>query len=365
MTTTTESGRGFLPLPRDLIFNKSNLLNNDERIAFLYLCQEAAWHDHPRKIQNAIEIEKLGTLIVSRRFMADKVSMPLTTLNRFLERLVSDGDITLDTTDRGTTVITITAYAAMFCNGSARISADQADDDASKTADKEAVSRAYSARERPADAPMGKRDSVRRGSTQTNPYNPNKIQIDPPDLSPGKPATEARQDDLVAFEVKEEPATVTPVELAQPQQADKEPAKPTKAATRKAGLASDDVVLEAVDAWNDMANANDMNPAPEMTPSRKGIIRARVRDAGGIEGWRKVIASFPTSWLAKNGQTWLEDILAESTFTKLRDGFYHRKFKQPTKPGKLAYLLNPNFRTAQAPYAGPVVDAEPIFDEAF
>jgi hypothetical protein len=346
MSTPTETGRGFFPLPRELIFNKSNLLNNDERIAFLYMCQEAAWRDHPRKIQNAIEIEKRGTLIVGRRYMADKVCMPLTTLNRFLERLEADGEITLSCTRRGTTVIAILAYDVLFCNGSSRIEPDQAEDVACGDADMEAISKRSAASEHLADPIQSERDSAHRGSTQTNSYTPNRIQKDPPDLSPGKPAAAPIEDGSIVCEMKQEPAMAAPAELAQPQQGDQAPAKPTKSATRKAGQASEDVVLEAVDAWNDMANANGMNPAPAMTPSRKGIIRSRVREAGGIEGWCAVIGSFPTSWLAKNDRTWLEDILAERTFTKLREGFYHREIKlaERKKRGDASWMapwLNP------------------------
>jgi len=93
---------------------------------------------------------------------------------------------------------------------------------------------------------------------------------------------------------------------------------------------SDDAAL-AVEAWNAMAEPIGLPLVQRMTETRKRLISARLRDAGGIEGLRIAFAKVGASPVLRgerngNGHAgWKADfdfVLRESSFVKLMEGKY-------------------------------------------
>lgn len=88
-----------------------------------------------------------------------------------------------------------------------------------------------------------------------------------------------------------------------------------------------DDCAEAVEAWNLLAEQHGLARVVKLTESRKRKLRARLKDAGGIEGWRLALAKIPRSefLLGKNDRGWkagFDFVLQESSFTKLMEETY-------------------------------------------
>lgn len=93
-------------------------------------------------------------------------------------------------------------------------------------------------------------------------------------------------------------------------------------------LAIDDVA-EAVAAFNDMAARHGISQVQKMTDTRRKALRARLKDCGGIEGWRVALSKIEASdFLAGRSRDWRCDfdwINKPANFTKLMEGNYDNR----------------------------------------
>ena len=93
-------------------------------------------------------------------------------------------------------------------------------------------------------------------------------------------------------------------------------------------------ILAMVEFWNGAAALHGLAQVEKITKPREAKCRARIVDAGGVEGFKAAIeklVSIP-GMLGKNERDWTADfdfLLQESSFTKLREGSYDNWGKTP------------------------------------
>lgn len=86
-------------------------------------------------------------------------------------------------------------------------------------------------------------------------------------------------------------------------------------------------VQEAVDLWNSLADELSLSKLQVMTDKRKRGLAKRLKECGGIEGWRYALDMVRKSAFlrGKNDRGWKANIdfmLEQSSFTKLMEGAY-------------------------------------------
>lgn len=88
-----------------------------------------------------------------------------------------------------------------------------------------------------------------------------------------------------------------------------------------------DDVTAAIIAWNGFAAKHDLAKVEHVTAERKSKLRQRLKECGGLEGWRKALerASASSFLLGMNDRGFFIDfdfMLQKSKFTKLMEGSY-------------------------------------------
>ena len=88
-------------------------------------------------------------------------------------------------------------------------------------------------------------------------------------------------------------------------------------------------VEEAISLYNLMAKENGLSIAQKVNGVRPKKLRARLKDCGGIEGWKVALEKVATNpWLkGENDKGWRADLdfmLQEKSFTKIMEGAYER-----------------------------------------
>jgi hypothetical protein len=86
-------------------------------------------------------------------------------------------------------------------------------------------------------------------------------------------------------------------------------------------------VSQAIEEWNTLAEELDLPRAQRLTASRKSKLRARLKDVGGIGGWRAAMEKVREAAFLRgeNDRGWkanLDFLLQESSLTKLMEGAY-------------------------------------------
>ena len=91
---------------------------------------------------------------------------------------------------------------------------------------------------------------------------------------------------------------------------------------------------KAVDLYNAMASEVGLPQAQKITDTRKSKIRARLKDCGGIDGWKAALTKVESSGFLTGQKTdWKADldfILQESSFVKIMEGKYDDAKPRPT-----------------------------------
>lgn len=87
---------------------------------------------------------------------------------------------------------------------------------------------------------------------------------------------------------------------------------------------------EAVKCWNDLAEKLNLSKVAKLTETRKKKLVARLKDCGGIEGWKAAIEKVSTlRWMhGENKSGWkvnFDFLLQESSFVKLMEGSYDER----------------------------------------
>lgn len=83
----------------------------------------------------------------------------------------------------------------------------------------------------------------------------------------------------------------------------------------------------AVSLYNEVARKKFLPIPQKITEARRKKIKARLKDAGGLEGWRKAIEALEASAFLQghNDRGWKADldfVLQEKSFTRLLEGYY-------------------------------------------
>lgn len=96
---------------------------------------------------------------------------------------------------------------------------------------------------------------------------------------------------------------------------------------------------EAVAQYNDAAAASGWPKVQLLSEARKTALRARLRDAGGIEGWKAALdrARASPHLCGRNDRGWtasFDFLCKQSSFTKLMEGNYDDR--KPTEPEREA-----------------------------
>lgn len=84
---------------------------------------------------------------------------------------------------------------------------------------------------------------------------------------------------------------------------------------------------QAVDVWNDLAGNHGLAKVQKLTKERSGKLKARLKDCGGIEGWKAALAKVAASPFLLGETGWRADfdfLLQPSSFIKLMEGSYDR-----------------------------------------
>ena len=98
-----------------------------------------------------------------------------------------------------------------------------------------------------------------------------------------------------------------------------------------------DDVSDAVHFWNEVAAKNDWPEVQKMTPARRAAVLGRLKDVGGVEGWRSAVERADASHFL-TGQTpaafrcsfdWL---IKAANFTKLMEGNYDNRIGNNRSP---------------------------------
>ncbi len=93
---------------------------------------------------------------------------------------------------------------------------------------------------------------------------------------------------------------------------------------------------EAVRLWNAMAMDHELPQVQRLNDTRRRKVMARLRESGGIEGWKVALEKVGTSSFlcGDNDKGWTADfdfLLQASSFTKLMEGGYDRR-RRPEPP---------------------------------
>jgi len=106
---------------------------------------------------------------------------------------------------------------------------------------------------------------------------------------------------------------------------------PTRSQKPEPDKEEESYVQQAFDLWNKMADDLSLAKAQKLSKSRKAKLKARLKDAGGIEGWKVSLEKVKASRFLQ-GQTgdgsWKADldfVLRESKFIKLMEGSYDNR----------------------------------------
>ncbi len=114
-----------------------------------------------------------------------------------------------------------------------------------------------------------------------------------------------------------------------------EPISKERSKDRLSFCAENDSISEAFDCYNEMAKKAGLPVAMKLTKARNVSLKARLKDCGGVDGWRVACEKVAASPLCtgNNDKGWrasLDFMLRESSFAKIMEGNYDQK---PTNNG--------------------------------
>jgi hypothetical protein len=95
----------------------------------------------------------------------------------------------------------------------------------------------------------------------------------------------------------------------------------------------EDTAREAVKAWNEFASESGWSEVQKLSKPRLSAIKARLKDCGGIDGWRDALrkaaaSSFLTGQTSKPFFASFDWITKPANFTKLMEGNYDDRVNQ-------------------------------------
>lgn len=113
----------------------------------------------------------------------------------------------------------------------------------------------------------------------------------------------------------------------------------------------DDDLKTAFEDWNTLAFELGLPKAQKLDPERKSKIRARMRDAGGLAGWRDALTKIRGSPFLrgekKDFRATLDFVLGKENFKKIMEGNYDAKSARNTTPEKSPWIAEGDRLTAK------------------
>lgn len=102
-----------------------------------------------------------------------------------------------------------------------------------------------------------------------------------------------------------------------------------------------DEISEAVAAYNETASRAGWPKIQRVSPARRAALSARLKDAGGVDGWRSALdrAANSAFLTGRNDRGWRADfdfLCKSQKFTKLQEGAYDDRNKSNSKDGSAA-----------------------------
>lgn len=100
-----------------------------------------------------------------------------------------------------------------------------------------------------------------------------------------------------------------------------------------------DDTAEAVQSYNEAANANGWPKVQKLTPQRRAALKARLRESGGIDGWQVALSKASASdfLCGRSGRepffASFDFLTRQSSFTKLMEGSYDNRDRQAGRDG--------------------------------
>ena len=96
------------------------------------------------------------------------------------------------------------------------------------------------------------------------------------------------------------------------------------------GVTPNKVVEDAISGWNDLAAVAGLAGVQRLTEPRRRALKARLADAGGIEGWMAMLervrdSSFLTGGNDRGWRADFDFVVKESNFTKIMEGKYDQR----------------------------------------
>lgn len=103
-----------------------------------------------------------------------------------------------------------------------------------------------------------------------------------------------------------------------------------------------DMIKIAFNAYNEMAGRAGIPQAQSLTPKRKSAIKARLKGAGGMEGWMAALGKVEASphCRGENDRGWKADldfVCTESKFVKIMEGSYDQQSNRNRSTPRGAY----------------------------
>ena len=100
-----------------------------------------------------------------------------------------------------------------------------------------------------------------------------------------------------------------------------------------------DKTQQAVDAYNSQAEITGWPKVQKITAKRRAAIRARLKDVGGLDGWRMALEKAAASPMlcGANSRGWIANfdfLTNQSSFTKLMEGNYDQRKSTDSLGGK-------------------------------
>jgi hypothetical protein len=135
-----------------------------------------------------------------------------------------------------------------------------------------------------------------------------------------------------------QPVTVTPCDVTvtsrdvtvTPPETETETDTETKIVITPNGVTPNKVLEDAISGWNDLAAVAGLAGVQRLTEPRRRALKARLSEAGGIDGWLAMLERIRDSAFLTGGNDrgWRADfdfVVKESNFTKIMEGKYDQR----------------------------------------
>ncbi len=301
----------------------------DRCSAWAYLIEHAAYQDTETSHGSHTVVVRRGQFSTSFRTLGEAWNWSTTRVRAFLDRMATDAHLKTEI-NTGRLLITLCDYDRFQRFNGQENTPENTSQNTQQTREQHASNTLNNE-----VTPLGLSKEENTGLTASSPAKPSE---------PSSTIHDDRQIDLV--EVVTELPPVAPSRAVTVPRIGHDPA-------------------EAVALWNAMAAAYDLAQVKRLTDQRKRSVMARLRECGGIDGWRLALVEVTRSNFLlgrEGGRGWKADfdfMLQESSFAKVVEGAYSKRGRQGPAPGAYQSVASAYGR------ARAVAEAEADLDDRF